>query len=133
MGPRIQQRQDFRPAQRQRHPAAVAEHRGRPVPSISSDSIAGTGRRPGCRDSRTEEEALREVLPSDVTKSASATRTAHRTIRSVSVLRVSSGPETSRTPRSRPVKGSVMGAAVQAHSWCVRTRCSAEKAAPAGR
>ncbi|CAH0327600.1 hypothetical protein SRABI128_06267 [Microbacterium sp. Bi128] len=39
----------------------------------------------------------------------------------------SNGPETSRTPTMSPVKGSRMGDAVQAQSWWVRTRCSAEK------
>lgn len=38
-------------------------------------------------------------------------------MRSVSARSVSSGPETSSTPSNLPVKESVRGAAVQAHSW----------------
>ncbi|WPU11488.1 hypothetical protein [Pseudarthrobacter oxydans] len=95
-------------------------------PSSSSDETATLGWRTLCRDARTEDEAPREAPPSGVLSIDSATRTAHRTIRSVSALIVSRGPDTSSTPSNRPVAGSVMGAAVQAQSWWVRTRCSAE-------
>ncbi|WP_235008846.1 hypothetical protein [Arthrobacter sp. SLBN-122] len=83
------------------------------------------------RDARTEEDEPKAAPPSDVPSSDSATLTAHRTIRSVSALMVSSGPETSSTPGSRPVAGSATGAAVHAQSWWVRTRCSAENSCTA--
>ncbi|MET3142778.1 hypothetical protein [Arthrobacter sp. UYEF2] len=45
------------------------------------------------------------VPPSGVPNSASATRIAHRTIRRVSALMVSSGPETSSTPAAGRLPG----------------------------